>query len=829
MMITQAACTWIILNLSHLMAVAEFSPPRAGLLVWFDAADTATLDVADGRVSCWRSKDGTAPVSLLAEGRQRPSLRTENGLRPALLFDGVNDVLRCAELSRQTPTWTLVAVVAPDVPIAGGGICSATPPEGHDYDPGFTVDLYGSTTSFNQLSVEGAGRVGGQVDQMQSDLPAGGMHVLVVVRDVDQVRLYVDGKLEGQRPVTAAATRIDQLRVGARYFAGMERQYFHGAIATLLLYERPLGDDERQAIEAGLRVDEPERRAGQQRASRLAEQRRRDRMRPPRVVQSWPTVAAFLADRSPPIALETLPLRTDLREAIDLSMTHLNSLFDADRDDEPYFFVNAMADGTGKMFHSVNIGIPHVVGRSLLGTMIGEMATGIPFPEHGLAIYERYLRRSFDNPDHLNSYDDPEQGGKRCVEFHNMREGLYGLWALIAGRDSQWARDTAHAMLVTLDGLTDSEGRWSARLAGERGMADRCYGLAVSNSARMVDPLLAYHACTNDPLAMKLASLYARQGLSTLFTPEGKFAPMEQSSGHVHSITSSLSGITAYAVDAGDAELLAQCRRIVDVGVPEYFSSWGWGDEVYPEHPADVVSRGEINQTGDVVRTAVLLGAAGYPDYYDLAERYVRSMLLPTQHRLPELREFLRDHDAPADDSQRDTVRRSIGGYAMQLPNDRMREGDWPVSTLDITSGAVHALSECYRQRSVVEGNTCTVNLLFDYSDDRIEIRSQLPWRGDIALSVKRDLDRVRVRIPPWVDRDTLLLSMESGSAARWTPAGSYADITGLREGERVTLQFAVPARVEREIVDGTEYTTTWIGNQLIRIEPRGTVSPLPF
>lgn len=57
------------------------------------------------------------------------------------------------------------------------------------------------------------------------------------------------------------------------------------------------------------------------------------------------------------------------------------------------------------------------------------------------------------------------------------------------------------------------------------------------------------------------------------------------------------------------------------------------------------------------------------------------------------------------------SVARSIGGFAMQRPNDRMREGDWPVSTLDITSGAVHAMSECYRLRTVADGKEYPVNL----------------------------------------------------------------------------------------------------------------------
>ncbi len=809
------------------LAAEEFRPPQEGLLVWLDAADLVT--VSDGAfVDQWTSKAGIVPVTFVASGRQRPQLRHADDVRAAVVFDGINDVLRADLLNRSTDTWTLIAVIAPDAPLGGGGIFSANPIGSHDYEPGLTVDLYAASTSFDQISIEGAGRIGGQKDQMQSDYPPSGMHIVSVVRDSNVVRLYVDGKLEGTRDVTAAPTLFDQLRVGSRFFGGVERQYFHGEIATMLFYECALNDALRYGIEAALNIDDQERTAGLQRAARARDERLKEPMTAPQVVQSWPDVESFQHDRQGAVHVVELPVRTDLRHAIELSMIHLNSLFDADHDDEPYFYVNRMADGTGKMFHSIPIGIPHVVGRSLLGTMMGEMATGIPFPDRGLAIYERYCRSSFDNPDHLNSYFDPDQQGKRCIEFHNMREGLYGLWALIAGRDSAWARTAAHEMLETLDRLTDEDGRWSMTRAAEMGMADRCYGVAIPNSARMVDALLAYHACTGDELAWKLAGLYARQGLETIFTPEGRFASMDRSSGHVHSITSSLSGIAAYAIASKDTQMLERCRQIVDVGVPDYFSSWGWGDEVYSDHPADVVLRGEINQTGDVVRTALLLGSNGYPDYYELAERHLRSMLLPTQHRRPELDSFLRDADAPADDSQRGTVERSIGGYAMQLPNDRMRDGDWPVTTLDITSGAVHAMSECYRLRTVADGREYSVNLLFDYADDRLLLQSGLPLEGRLQYEAKGAIDRLQVRIPPWVDRSTIRLQRR-GTATALTVDGSYAIITGITAGEHGTLSFAVPVKIERERVDGTQYTTTWVGNQLIDIQPRGIVSPLPF
>lgn len=810
------------------------APPSNGLLLWLDAGDKTTLRLEGDAVDAWLSKAPGAVQAAQGVGIQRPCyLPHEDGaLRPAVRFDGVDDVLRLPAFNQRADTWSLIVVCAPWGPLKGGGLCSASSPNGHDYDPGFTVDLFQSSAAFDQVSIEGAGRVGGQQDQMQHSFALGGAHVVAVVRNAEKVLLYIDGQEEGRRDAFPAGTVMNELRIGARCYEGVERCFFHGDISQVMLYARALEDTERHAIEEGLRVGDAERRAGEtsavQEAARIREERMKNRMKSPHVVASWPNVKEFLAGNPALSSLAVLPVRKDIREAIELGMRHLNSLYDRDHDNEPYFYANCMADGTGKMRHSVNIGIPHVVGRCLLACMMGEMATGIPFPAEGLAILERYCKSSFDNADHLNSYYDPEKGGARCIEFHNMREGLYGLWALIAGRDDAWARDTAHAMLETLDRLTDADGCWASERIASLGMNDRCFGVAIPNASRVVEPLLAYFECTGDPLAMKLAGLYARRALATMFTADGHFAPMEQSSGHVHSITSTLSGLAAYAVKTHDQGMLDACCRIMDTGVPEYFSSWGWGDEVFPDHPADEVSRGEINQTGDVIRTALLLGEAGFSRYYEMAERYLRSMLLPTQHRASELRAFLRNKENPADDSERDVVERSVGGYAMQLPNDRMRKGDWPVTTLDITSGAVHAMSVCYRRCVDTRDGVCRVNLLFDCDTDSVGIRSGLPFEGRLDFTVKKPLERLEVMLPAWVDRATVRVTVNGvPHNGPWLP--DRLGVNGLHAGDTGTIAFDIPCRIEKETVDGIEYTTTWVGNQIIAILPRGEVSPLPY
>jgi len=326
---------------------------------------------------------------------------------------------------------------------------------------------------------------------------------------------------------------------------------------------------------------------------------------------------------------------------------------------------------------------------------------------------------------------------------------------------------------------------------------------------------------------MQLAEKYARATLKTAFTTDGFFTPMKSSGGHVHSITSSLSGITQYALIVEDQEMLRQCRQIMDRGVPRYHSSWGWGDEVTPEHPANVVSRGEMNQTGDVVRTALLLGGAGEPRYYEMAERYLRGMILCTQHDELEMKKYLKDRESPGNDSERDVRRRISGGYAMQLPNDRMREGDWPLSTLDITSGTVHALCECWRHRVTIDGDTAKVNLLFDYRDDDLTIESGLPKQGRIAFET-RGPKELLIRVPSWIDRATLQVAVD-GAARSHEFVNAYLRIADLVAPAKGLVTFGVPVRVEKETVDGIEYTVTWLGSQVIEILPRGKVSPIPF
>lgn len=821
----------IALAFTLLSAWAD-SPPSQGLLLWLDTADEQNLALEDGFVTSWTNR-APAGGALTAEGRQRPKWVARTGAKPGVLFDGINDALAALAFNQRATQWTLLVVATPHGPSAeGGAFCSARSRDGHDYDPGFTVDMYQSSPErFDQISVEGAGRIGGQQDQMADAFAWHTPRLILVERDAEEIRIFVDGEPEGKRPVSPATTIMDEIRVGARQYGGQERAYYNGEIHTVLLYNRILAPEERGALERQYFITSADREivARELEAPAIP---KGPRMAAPVVAKSWPDLKAFWADRPEGALLgygvpRDLPIRTDLKEAIGLSMAHLVSLFDADRDREPFFFANHRVDGTGEMFHSVNIGIPHVTGRCLLGEEIAHEVTGLPIDQAGLETLRKYAKVSFDNPYDMNAYTDPEKNNEKMVEFHNVREGLFSLWALIAHDKDPWALEMSDRVIAMLQRITDDRGVWSNALIDATPMKGHYGGASIPNLSRTVEPLLALHRATGNTLALELADKYARAGSAELYDAEGHFTEWTRSSGHVHSITSALEGITEFALLVKDESMIAQCRRVMDVGVPAYHSSWGWGDEVFPEHPANVIGRGEINQTGDVVRTALLLGAAGYPQYYAEAERFLRGMLLPTQHREPELRAFMRDNEHPKSDAEFDVIRRTVGGYAMQLPNDRMREGDWPLSTLDITSGAIHAMAECYRHRVVRNGDTSKVNLYFDYDGDDVTINSGLPLEGRIVFTMKQ-AGTLSIRVPEWCDGGAMEATV-NGATVKPEVKEGYLLLGGLAAGASGEVRFPVACKVERETVDSTEYTTTWIGNQIVDIEPRGVVSPLPF
>lgn len=121
-------------------------PPISGYVAWFDAMDSSTITVSDGRVSQWSDKSGNGNNLVQATAGSQPNygLAMLNGL-PSVGFDGANDNLACTTITSSDRTFSWFAAMAvhslndiSTVVGSGGGsgglelrITSNTPGDGH--------------------------------------------------------------------------------------------------------------------------------------------------------------------------------------------------------------------------------------------------------------------------------------------------------------------------------------------------------------------------------------------------------------------------------------------------------------------------------------------------------------------------------------------------------------------------------------------------------------------------------------------------------------------------------------------------------------------------
>lgn len=235
------------------------SDPR--LLLWLDASDRSSVTVdPDGGVTDWSSKSARLPRGLSSWGESRPRYVAEGpGGRPALRFDGKDDILRDTGFRRTAKDWTLF-IVASARSNAGGfrGLFCANAAGSNDYTSGINLDLGGvGSSSFDALNLEGIQHDG--QSNLRTETSAFGSFLVAVVRSAGTTECFVDGAREGERGSRDVAAALEEVRIGGRIYENspgklplLERGSLDGDVAEVVLYDAALEDGERSSIEAYL-------------------------------------------------------------------------------------------------------------------------------------------------------------------------------------------------------------------------------------------------------------------------------------------------------------------------------------------------------------------------------------------------------------------------------------------------------------------------------------------------------------------------------------------------------------------------------------------------
>ena len=435
---------------------------------------------------------------------------------------------------------------------------------------------------------------------------------------------------------------------------------------------------------------------------------------------------------------------TDIRNAIELGCVTMSSVFNADDNWIP-FFASEVRPGASLGF-SPRHSEAHVPGRHLNALLNAEDAVGAEIDETVIERHTRAALFSYSGPVPLPLNRPAPDRPLQILLPHNIREGFHALYALVRYRSSAKAREVAEASIDAILRYWNPDDGWDyGYLEGNLGLQVERRTFIVG-LARSIGPLVKYYMATGYGPALHLALLLKEKATIEFFKDDGVY-DRKRFGTHTHSTTCVMSSLAQLADLTSDHRLLGKVKAFYDRGLWEIRDSLGWviensGDDSHPD-------RGEVNNTGDIVETALILGRHGYGECFNDAELILRGHLLPSQVRDTS---FIVDPPNPENiDGLRDVARRHLGAFGFPAPYGHEPKECPRVSfNMDIVGGAVASLCEAYRAVCTYDRSGHRVNLLFDHETPYISVAS--PYTNSYCSVKTKQPGPLSVRIPSWAD-----------------------------------------------------------------------------
>ena len=501
----------------------------------------------------------------------------------------------------------------------------------------------------------------------------------------------------------------------------------------------------------------------------------------------------------------------DIEDRIKLGLNALVGGLDASKKHMPYWSIRVKNGRLLNFHHAGTWDWCHDVARAIHAISLAEEAIGERVDETIWRHLGDLQIALFDEADDLPGTVDKETG-ERVVHLHNVREATHALTALYRRGDER-ARKWSRRMIRAVRKSLDSKG---AMQCDRLPVCVSDYNYQPSQEGRAVDALVRNYRSTGDSAALELAGLMTNYALDSCFTAEGSLR--EEAGTHGHSLNAMLAGMLDFAIITNDAKVLNRAKSIYDVGCPRFNSSFGWSMESLDKFN----HRGESNNTGDLLRAALLLGKAGWPEYFEEAERILRAHLLPSQvidvDDLPDEPNLL-------DDSSSRRASRLRGGFSFPTPNDYLLNPDAALVTYDITSGAVDGM--CEALSTIIDSKDVDVrlNLLFNHELQDLQVVSHLCEAGHIRIE-NRTSRNLFVRIPSWVDKRDVELKVNKVEVAP-VFIDSYLLIACNHSSSSSVINFPLREVRTMESICFRNYTIDWRGDEIVAMSPPAENRPM--
>ena len=474
---------------------------------------------------------------------------------------------------------------------------------------------------------------------------------------------------------------------------------------------------------------------------------------------------------------------TDILDAILLGCQTMGNVFNADDNNIPFFGVEVLP--RTKMYFNAHYTEAHVPGRHLNALLNARSIVDVDVDEQTIKNHANAAFFSYSGPLPLPLNRDRVDGPLLNFLPHNLREGFHALYALAYYRNDDHALKLAENNISVICNLWNPDKGWDYEyLEGKLGLNVTKNETFITGLARSIGPLVKFYRSLGMESAIELAIVLKEKVINEYFKEEGKYDPKIFGS-HTHSTTCVMSSLAQLADVTSDSQLMERVRAFYDHGLWSIRDALGW----VIENSNINSDRGEINNTGDIVETALILGHHGYPQYYEDAECMLRGHLLPSQLR--DISFIEKPDNTENEDGKREIGRRIRGAFGFPAPY-----GHQPIDcnfvkfNLDIVGGGVDSLCEAYRGIVRSDKEAHRVNMLFDYENGNVAIESPYT-HNHLRIKIKQP-GSLFVRMPSWVDQNLVKIDgyMDSSQINN-----GYLKIDRPRVNDWIKIKFNLPQR----------------------------------
>ena len=258
----------------------------------------------------------------------------------------------------------------------------------------------------------------------------------------------------------------------------------------------------------------------------------------------------------------------------------------------------------------------------------------------------------------------------------------------------------------------------------------------------------------------------------------------------------------------------------------------------------------EICVTADAIDAAMVLADGGYEHYWEIAERMTNhlfrtqitdtSMLIESEKKHPpeilgatfeNVRQALLGAFPITSTPTRLVARQQYGQIYTPDGCEGVCEKDfYTVHTACCPGWGTRTLGLLRNNIVKADGDCVEVNLPFDQTTEKVEVKSQLPFEGSIEIKALKPVDLL-VRIPDWVEHARAEVSINNKRQDKVEFKNSFSDyihVGRLKEGEQAKICYSLRKEKKRYYIDYHPclYEADWLGNYVMGLEEIGIARP---